>query len=242
MIRCIAIDDEPLALGQLKVYIEKIPFLELVAVCQDAFCAMSVLASEPVDVVFIDINMPDLNGLDFVRSLVERPLVVFTTAYSEYAVEGYKVDAVDYLLKPFGFEEFQHAANKVKKQYELLAGISKPMLANEWEDALFLKSDYKIVKVNIGEIRYIEGMSEYLRVYLEGEAKPIITLLSMKKMEERLPKDMFMRVHRSYIVNLKKIQEVVKLRILMDKETYIPVGDLYKEQFYKYVNNKFVSK
>ena len=242
MIRCIAIDDEPLALGQLKVYIEKIPFLELVAVCQDAFCAMSVLASESVDVVFIDINMPDLNGLDFVRSLVERPLVVFTTAYSEYAVEGYKVDAVDYLLKPFGFEEFQHAANKVKKQYELLAGISKPMLANEWEDALFLKSDYKIVKVNIGEIRYIEGMSEYLRVYLEGEAKPIITLLSMKKMEERLPKDMFMRVHRSYIVNLKKIQEVVKLRILMDKETYIPVGDLYKEQFYKYVNNKFVSK
>lgn len=242
MIRCIAIDDEPLALGQLKTYIGKVPFLELVAVCQDAFSAMSVLASEAVDAVFIDINMPDLNGLDFVRSLVERPLVVFTTAYSEYAIEGYKVDAVDYLLKPFGFEEFQHAANKVKKQYELLAGPSRMAATNEPDDVLFLKADYKIVRVNIRDIRYVESMSEYLRIYLDGEAKPVITLLSMKKIEERLPKEVFMRVHRSYLVNLKKIQEVAKLRILMDKETYIPVGDLYKEQFYKYVNNKFVSK
>lgn len=242
MIRCIAIDDEPLALGQLKTYIDKVPFLELVAACQDAFSAMSVLASEAVDAVFIDINMPDLNGLDFVRSLVERPLVVFTTAYSEYAIEGYKVDAVDYLLKPFGFEEFQHAANKVKKQYELLAGPSRMVATNEPDDVLFLKADYKIVRVNIRDIRYVESMSEYLRIYLDGEAKPVITLLSMKKIEERLPKEVFMRVHRSYLVNLKKIQEVAKLRILMDKETYIPVGDLYKEQFYKYVNNKFVSK
>lgn len=242
MIRCIAIDDEPLALGQLETYIGKIPFLELVAACQDAFCAMSVLASEAVDVVFIDINMPDLNGLDFVRSLVERPLVVFITAYSEYAIEGYKVDAVDYLLKPFGFEEFQHAAHKVKKQYELLAAPFSMASTNERDDVLFLKADYKIIRVNIRDIRYVESMSEYLRIYLEGEVKPIITLLSMKKIEERLPKDLFMRVHRSYMVNLKKIQEVAKLRILMDKETYIPVGDLYKEQFYKYVNNKFVSK
>lgn len=242
MIRCIAIDDEPLALEQLKAYIHKVPFLQLAAACQDAFSAMSVMASEEVDVIFIDINMPDLNGMDFVRSLVERPLVVFTTAYSEYAIEGYKVDAVDYLLKPFGFEEFQHAANKVKKQYELLSGTSKAVQTDNLDDVLFLKADYKMVRVNIKDIRYVEGMSEYLRIYLDGEKKPLVTLLSMKKMEERLPKEMFMRVHRSYMVNLKKIQEVAKLRILMDKETYIPVGDLYKEQFYKYVNNKFVSK
>lgn len=243
MIRCIAIDDEPLALAQLKAYIEKVPFLELVAVCQDAFSAMSALDSQSVDALFTDINMPDLNGLDFARSLVERPLVVFTTAYSEYAIEGYKVDAVDYLLKPFGFEEFQHATNKVKKQYELLAGASGMTSTNEpGEDVLFFKADYKIVRVNTKDIRYVESMSEYLRIYLEGETKPITTLLSMKKLEERLPKNIFMRVHRSYIVNLKKIKEVAKLRIVMGKETYIPVGELYKEAFYQYVNDKFVSK
>lgn len=241
MIRCVAIDDEPLALEQLKGYIEKVPFLELVAACQDAFSAMSVLASQSVDAVFVDINMPDLNGLDFVRSLVERPLVVFTTAYSEYAIEGYKVDAVDYLLKPFGFAEFQRAANKVRNLHELV-DTAKAASANEADDVLFLKVGYKMVRVNIKDIRYVESMGEYLRIYVEGEVKPIITLFSMKKMEERLPKETFMRVHRSYIVNLKKIQEVAKLRILMDKDTYIPVGDLYKEQFYKYVNNKFVSK
>lgn len=242
MIRCIAIDDEPLALEQLKTYVEKVPFLELVAACQDAFAAMSALAAGTIDAVFIDINMPGLSGLEFVRSLVERPLVVFTTAYSEYAIEGYKVDAVDYLLKPFGFEEFQHAANKVKRRYELLPTPSKGIPVEDSDDVLFLKADYKIVRVNVKDIRYVEGMNEYLRIYLEGNSKPVITLLSLKKIEERLPKEMFMRVHRSYIVNLKKVREVAKLRILMDKETYIPVGELYKDQFYKYVNNKFVSK
>ncbi len=239
MIRCIAIDDEPLALKQLEAYIAKVPFLELVAACQDAFAAMSVMAAEPVDAIFIDINMPDLNGLDFVRSLVERPLVVFTTAYSQYAIEGYKVDAVDYLLKPFGFEDFQYAAHKLKKQYELLTQTAKDIPA---DNVLFLKSDYKILRVDMKDIRYVEGMNEYLRICVEGKQKPVITLLSMKKIEERLPKDTFMRVHRSYIVNLKKIQEVTKSRILMNKGVQIPVGDLYKEQFYKYVNGKFVSK
>ncbi|WP_455672961.1 LytR/AlgR family response regulator transcription factor [Phocaeicola sp.] len=243
MIRCLAIDDEPLALEQLKKYIGKVPFLELVATCQDAFEAMKLLTETSVDAIFIDINMPDLNGVDFVRSLIERPLVVFTTAYSEYAIDGYKVDAVDYLLKPFGFEDFQRAANKVRRQWELLASSVKVQPSvNAGEDVLYLKSDYRMVRVNMKDICYVEGMSEYLRIYLDGEPKPLITLLSMKKLEERLPADMFMRVHRSYIVNLKKIEEVARLRIVLNKDTYIPIGELYKEQFYKYVNNKFVSK
>lgn len=242
MIKCLAIDDEPFALEQLKSYIEKVPFLSLVAVCQDAFEAMKVLLEKEVDAIFMDINMPDLNGLDFARSLIERPMLVFTTAYSEYAVEGYKVDAVDYLLKPFGFEDFQRAANKMRRLQELVALSGKEVQKAESDDVLFLKSDYKIVKINMKDICYVEGMSEYLRIFLEGEEKPIITLLSMKKLEERLPADRFMRVHRSYIVNLKKIEEVFKFRIVMKHDTYIPVGEIYKEQFYRYVNDKFVSK
>lgn len=241
MIRCIIIDDEPLALGQLKSYVAKVPFLELVASCQDAFEATRIISQQQVDAVFVDINMPDVNGLDFVRSLVERPLVVFTTAYSEYALESYQVDAVDYLLKPFSLQEFQRAANKLRKQFELISSVPKDEL-NEEKDILFVKSEYKIVKLNLKDIRYVEGMSEYLRIFIEGEAKPVITLLSMKKLEDYLPKNTFMRVHRSYIVNLKKIQEVARLRIVMDKNTYIPVSDLYKEQFYDFLNNKFICK
>lgn len=202
---------------------------------------MRILFENPVDAVFLDINMPDLNGMDFIRSLVERPLVVFTTAYPEYALDGYKVDAVDYLLKPFGFEEFQRAANKVRRQWELQASSGKVLPGEDPEDVLYLKADGRMVRVNVKDICYVEGMGEYLKVYLESESRPLVTLLSMKKLEERLPFDKFMRVHRSYMVNLKKIEEVARFRIVI-KGTYIPVGELYKEQFYKYVNNKFVSK
>lgn len=235
MIRCLAIDDEPLALQQLASYINKLPFLQLTAQCQSAVQAREFLEQESVDAIFCDINMPDLNGMDFVKSLLVPPLVVFTTAYSEYAVEGFRVNAVDYLLKPFGFQEFQRAANRLKERCASPLPQS-PTSSNE--DILFLKSDYRIVKVSIPEIRYIEGMSEYLKVWIEGQPKPVITLLSMKKMEERLP-DYFMRIHRSYIVNLTKIQEVNKNRIIMDANSYLPIGDLYKETFQAYLNNRF---
>lgn len=178
--------------------------------------------------------MPDLNGMDFVKSLQYPPMIVFTTAYSEYAVEGFKVNAVDYLLKPFGLQDFQRAANRIKERLE-------PSVANNQDDGtIFVKTDYRIVKVTVADIRYIEGMSEYLKIHIEGE-KPIITLLSMKKMEERLP-DTFMRIHRSYIVNLDKIQEVNKNRIIMDADTYLPIGDLYKEAFQRYLDTKFLGK
>lgn len=236
MIRCLAIDDEPLALQQIAAYINKVPFLELAAQCHSALEARQFLSDERVDAIFCDINMPDLNGMDFVKSLTAPPLVVFTTAYSEYAIEGFKVNAVDYLLKPFGMQEFMRAANRLQERLSVPA--SAPA---ETDDTLFLKTDYRIVKVNIPDIRYVEAMSEYLKVWIEGEAKPIITLLSMKKMEERLP-DNFMRVHRSYIINLDKIQEVNKNRVIMDADTYLPIGDLYKDAFQAYLDKKFLGK
>ena len=247
MIRCIAIDDEPLALQQIAAYIGKVPFLELAGQCQSAIEARQMLEQDTVDAIFCDINMPDLNGMDFVKSLTVPPLIVFTTAYAEYAVEGFKVNAVDYLLKPFGMQDFQRAALRLKERLEsssaLPAAPATPAVpaSTTDNDVVFLKTEYRIVKVNIPNIRYVEAMSEYLKVYLDGEQKPIVTLLSMKKMEERLP-DYFMRIHRSYIINLNKIQEVNKNRVIMDADTYLPVGDMYKETFQAYLDNKFLGK
>ena len=243
MIRCMAIDDEPLALKQLVAYISKVPFLQLAAQCQSALEAREYLEHDMVDAIFCDINMPDLNGMDFIKSLAMPPLIVFTTAYSEYAVEGFRVNAVDYLLKPFGLQDFQRAANRLKERFESSSPlVSSPAADNlPADDTLFLKTDYRIVKVCIPDIRYVEAMSEYLKVWIEGETKPLVTLLSMKKMEEHLP-DYFMRIHRSYIVNLNKIQEVNKNRVIMDKDTYLPIGDLYKEAFQTFLDKRFLGK
>ena len=239
-IRCLAIDDEPLALQQLVAYINKVPFLQLAAQCQSALEARAFLEHDTADAIFCDINMPDLNGIDFVKSLAVPPLIVFTTAYSEYAVEGFRVNAVDYLLKPFGLQDFQRAANRLCERMKGTSSVPLPA-AQESDGILFLKTDYRIVKVTIADIRYVESMSEYLKVWTEGEAKPIITLLSMKKMEERLP-DYFMRIHRSYIVNLTKIQEVNKNRVILDSNTYLPIGDLYKTAFQTYLDTRFLGK
>ena len=245
MIKVLAIDDEPLALQQLVSYIQKVSFLQLVGQCQSALEAKDILNREPVDAVFCDINMPDLNGMDFVKSLAAPPLIVFTTAYSEYAVEGFKVNAVDYLLKPFGLDDFRRAANRLKERLETspvaVPVAEMPQSNAEEDDTIFIKTDYKVVKIAISDIRYIEGMSEYLKIHLEGQPKPIVTLLSMKKMEEYLPPS-FMRIHRSYIINLKKIQEVNKNRVIMDADTYLPIGDNYKEAFNDYLNTRFLGK
>jgi DNA-binding LytR/AlgR family response regulator len=241
----LAIDDEPLALQQIAAYIGKVPFLELAAQCQSALEAHQFLQNDTVDVIFCDINMPDLNGMDFIKALVAPPLVVFTTAYAEYAVEGFKVNAVDYLLKPFGLQDFMRAANRVRERLEgttaSAPASSTPVASDSDTDTIFLKTDYRIVKVAISDIRYVEAMSEYLKVWIEGDTKPIITLLSMKKMEERLPQN-FMRIHRSYIINLTKIQEVNKNRVIMDRDTYLPIGDMYKETFQNYLDTKFLGK
>ena len=243
MIKVLAIDDEPLALQQLVTYINKVPFLELAGQCHSALEAQKLMEQEMVDAIFCDINMPDLSGMDFVRQLAAPPFIVFTTAYSEYAVEGYKVNAVDYLLKPFGMNDFLRAALKVQEQYNLRhqetpQKQSSPVQA---DGTIFVKTDYRVVRIAISDIRYIEGMSEYLKIHLEGQ-KPIITLLSMKKMEDYLPPTLFMRIHRSYIVNLQKIQEVNKNRVILDADTYLPIGDLYKDRFNGYLEQKFLGK
>lgn len=239
MINCIAVDDEPLALKQLENYISQVPFLDFKGGCRCAAEAMKYIREDIVDAIFLDINMPDINGIDFVKTLVTPPIIVFTTAYADYAVEGFKVNAVDYLLKPFGLDEFRRAAEKVRVQYEQREGNSTAV-ADE-DDSLSFKTDYKIVRVNVSSISCIEGMSEYLKLHMDGNVDPLVILLSMKKLEGRLPA-YFMRVHKSYIINLRKIREVARGRVLMEDGTLIPVGDMYKEAFQAYLDSKFLGK
>ena len=247
MIKCIIIDDEPLAVVQLRKYVERVPFMECVASYNSASEALEALCSGGVDVMFVDINMPDINGMQLVRSLSNPPMVVFTTAYSEYAVDGFKVNAVDYLLKPIGFDDFLRAANKVNEMHTLRNAQAvlqepSPSDAGVCDDCLFVKSDYRILRVPINSIVYVESMSEYVRIYVEGQQKPIISLLSMKKIEETLPVESFMRVHRSYIVNLNMIKEISKMRIVYSGDVYIPIGDMYKDAFFEYIDKHFVGK
>lgn len=239
MIKCLVIDDEPLALQQLASYVEKIPYFTLVAQCHGAVEAREIIDRERVDAIFVDINMPDINGMDFVKQLSAPPIVVFTTAYSEYAVDSYKVDAVDYLLKPFGLDDFKRAATKVKKRYELENNAAAQQPADD-DDSIFLKTEHRVIRANIADIRYVEGMSEYLKIYIEGQ-RPIMMLLSMKKLEERLP-SYFMRIHRSYIVNMKKVSEVSKSRVAIDADTVLPVGDIYKEALMQYLSDRSLGR
>ena len=249
---CIIIDDEPLALTQLTGYVKRIPFLNLIKSCHDAYEAMKVMAQEKVDLLFIDINMPDLNGVDFVRSLATKPLVIFTTAYSEYALEGYKTNAVDYLLKPYGMADIQRAANKIKERYDLqqaaeLAQKATPSSQGsdtpaDDADFMFLKTDYRVVRVGIADIEYVKGMGEYLRIYIKNQTKPIIVLLSMKRMEERLTNHPFMRVHRSFIINLTCIREMNRSGIVLNNGEEIPVGDTYRTAIGEYIDQRSLGK
>jgi two-component system LytT family response regulator len=237
MIRCIALDDEPLALRQITNYIEKTPFLELKDCFESPMTAITYLQSNEVDLMFVDINMPDINGLDFVKSLENPPKIIFTTAYSEYAVEGFRVDALDYLLKPIDYSTFLKASNKAKSWFNLHEKQPEQIQSND--DFLFIKSEYKIVRVKLDDITYIEGMREYIRIHLVND-KPIMTLLSMKAMDAQLATKNFMRVHRSFIVNLNKITTIERNRIVFDK-VYIPVSEQYKDAFQQFVENNFLS-
>jgi two-component system, LytTR family, response regulator LytT len=237
-IPCIAIDDEPLAVKKISAYIQKTPFLELVAECRSAFEAMSILEHHKIRLIFIDINMPDMNGLEFVKSLTDKPYIVFTTAYSEYAVEGFQVDAADYLLKPITYSSFLKAANKVKNLIELTSNNQKESV-NTTASHLFVKSDYKLIRIELDDIRYIEGQHEYIKIFLTTR-KPVMTHLSMKAIGELLPSDQFMRVHRSFIVNLKKVSVIDRNRIVFDGKVYIPVSEQYKGKFQEYIDGNFV--
>jgi DNA-binding LytR/AlgR family response regulator len=237
-IQCIAIDDEPLAVKKIAGYIQKVPFLELVAECRSAFEAMKMLSENSIQLIFVDINMPDLSGMEFVKTLAHKPYIVFTTAYSEYAVEGFQVDAVDYLLKPITFNNFLKAANKVKSLIELNANKEKESVKTT-ANHLFVKSEYKLIRIELDEIKYIESQHEYIKIHLIN-SKPVMTQLSLKSIEEQLPSDRFMRVHRSFIVNLKKVSVVERNRIIFDGKVYIPISDQYKEKFQEYIDGNFV--
>ncbi len=246
MIKCIAIDDEPLALKKLVTYIKKIPYLELVAECRSAIEAQQVIDQQQVEAIFLDINMPDLNGLDFAKSLEKDqrrgPVMVFTTAYSEYAIEGYKANGVGYLLKPYSFEEFEEAAQKVRDICEIRQQSTTEVSAEIDNDVIYVKSDYRIVRISINSIRYIEAMSEYLRITCDDRDKPVIVLLSMKKIEEHLPDNKFMRIHRSHIINLSKISEVKKNHVVIEGGFSLPIGDNYKDAFMNYLNKRILTK
>ena len=234
IIKCLALDDEPLALEKMSGYIRKTPFLELVGLCRSGFEAIDYLSGSKVDLLFADINMPDVNGLDFVKSLHKKPQIIFTTAFSEYAFEGFKVNALDYLLKPIGYNEFLKAASKARNYFEtILTGQGREERDREY---LFVKSDYKIVRISLNDIIYIEGMREYVRIHLVN-AKSIMPLLSLRVLEEQLPSAIFMRVHRSYIVNLQKIMTIDHSRIIFDGKVHIPVSEQYKEFFQNFLNS-----
>ena len=236
MIRCIAIDDEALALDLIEDNIRKVPFLELVKRCKSAFEAMEFLQNEKIDILFLDIQMPDITGIQFLKSLQNRPLVIFTTAYEKYALEGFELDVIDYLLKPFSFDRFLKAVTRARDYLHLKETASSQETTNENKstaDFIFVKADYKLVKIDFNEILYIEGLKDYIKIYTGG--KPVLTLMSLKSLEEKLPSEDFVRVHRSYIVAVKKIQFIQRNFIhIGDKE--IPVSDNYKEQLLTIIN------
>lgn len=239
MIRTITIDDEPLALQLVSGYVEKVPGLELVGSFDNPLDAMEYLQGNEVDLIFLDIHMPDLNGIEFARILDNRPKIIFTTAYERYALEGFKLDIVDYLLKPFGFDEFLKAAEKAKKLIAYEQNDSKGEEVEANQEFLFLKSEYKIKRINFNDIQYIEGLKDYVKVYLQHQTKPILSLSSLKALESKLPGTKFMRVHRSFIVNLEKIDTIERSRIVFGK-TYIPVSEQYKEEFQTYLKKHFL--
>jgi DNA-binding LytR/AlgR family response regulator len=237
MISTIAIDDEPLALQLVTGYIEKTPGLKLAGKFDNPLDAVEFMAREKVDLVFVDIQMPDLSGIEFTRSMVRGPRVIFTTAYEKYALEGFRLDVVDYLLKPFSYEEFFRAVRKVQNLIKLESTALNQVEANA--EFLFLKSDYKIKRINFNDILYIEGLKDYVKVYTANDPKPVLSLTSLKTLETKLPENNFMRVHRSFIVNLNKIATIERSRIIFGK-TYIPVSDQYKDKFQEYLNKNFL--
>lgn len=246
MIRCIAIDDEPLALRQIKGYIQQTPSLELVATGRSAADALKIIAREKVDLIFVDINMPDVSGLDFVKALPDatRPMIIFTTAYSEFAIEGFRLNAVDYLLKPFGLDEFSRAAYKAQR-YSELKRLNDENLAMQEGDAtesgcITVKADHRVILVKHSDIVYVESDSEYVRIVL-GDGSKIMTLLRLKNVESMLPSDMFMRIHRSYIINLRRIKSYSKGRVYVGEDVELPIGENYREAFAEYVDKSFPS-
>ena len=234
-ITCVIVDDEPMALNLVESYVEKTPFLELKQKCSSAIEAMEFIKEQPIDLLFLDIQMPDLTGLEFSKMLPKETRVVFTTAFDQYALEGFKVEALDYLLKPFDYAEFLAAANKANTWFKLVKGKPQHNIS-EAKDFLFVKSEYKQLRIKLADVLYFEGLKDYIKIWLKDNPKPILTLMSLKSLQEELPETQFLRVHRSFIVSLKNIEVIERSQIIINNQR-ITVSEQYKSKFLEFVNN-----
>lgn len=243
-LNCIVVDDEPLALGLIESYVKKTPFLNLVGSYSSAIEASKVFPENAPDLMFLDIQMPEMNGLEFSRLIGDKTKVIFTTAFQQYAIDGFKVNALDYLLKPISYNDFLQAANKALNWFEMISNKPKSTATTEKKEeapkSIFVKTDYKLVQVDLDKILYIEGMKDYVKIFVEDQQYPILSLMSMKSLETTLPSQEFLRVHRSYIVHASKIKEVERNRIIFGK-TYIPVSDSYKDTFQEFIDKRMLA-
>lgn len=230
---CWIIDDEPLAQSLLEVYVVKTPFLSITGKFSSAVHALEELKSSEVNLIFLDIQMPDFNGLEFSKQVPTQTKIIFTTAFSEYAIDGYKVNAIDYLLKPFSYSEFLEAAQKALNWFKLIQKADE----NTENESFFVKSEYKNIQIFFSDILYIEGLKDYIKIYTQKNSKPIITLMNLKSIEEILPKKLFMRIHRSYIIAINKIKELNKSQVKIG-DKIIPIGETYHNDFLHFIENK----
>ncbi|MDR2949306.1 MAG: LytTR family DNA-binding domain-containing protein [Prevotella sp.] len=230
-LKCIIIDDEPLAIDLLKSYVQKTPFLELAGTFDNALSAINTINDNHIDVLFLDINMPQINGLEFSKMVSSNTRIIFTTAYDQYAIESFRLNALDYLLKPINYTDFLQAANKALEWFKLTD-------TGQSTTSIFIKSGYRMEKVDFDNILYIENQKDYVRFHLESQKEPISSLMSMQSLEEKLPGKIFMRVHRSFIVNLDKIKTIERNCIVFGKE-YIPISESYKARFMEFLNKHF---
>lgn len=233
-INCVIIDDEPLAAELLLSYAKRISYLNVRGTFNSAIAAMRELREHPVDLILLDIQMPELSGLEFARILPPQTRIIFTTAFNQYAIDGYKVNAMDYLLKPISYDDFLQACNKALEYF-----TSQQIHTSNKEKAdrfIFVKSEYKLVRINLDDVLYIEGVKDYVKIYFDNGDKPVMSLMNMKRIEESLPSPEFMRTHRSYIVNMMKVKVIDRLRIVFDK-VYIPISDSYKDEVMSFLDS-----
>ncbi len=230
-LNCIIIDDEPLAADLLASYAKKTLFLNLIGVFNSAVEGVKAIRENRVDLIFLDIQMPELSGLEFAKILPKETKIIFTTAFSQYAIDGYKANAVDYLMKPISYDDFLDASNRALDWFQ-----TTHQAENASTDRfIFVKSEYKLVKIMFDDILYIEGVKDYVKIYLNNDHKPIMTLMNMKKIEESLPKPEFMRIHRSYIVHMKKIDGIDRFRVVIG-DAVLPISDSYKTILQDYLD------
>ncbi|MGZ3931636.1 MAG: LytR/AlgR family response regulator transcription factor [Bacteroidia bacterium] len=236
-LNCLVIDDEPFALDLIEGYVKKTPFLELRGKCLNAFEAMKIMNTEKIDLIFLDIQMPDLNGVDFSMTVSPATKIIFTTAFKTYAFEGFKVDAVDYLLKPFNYTEFLKASNKALERFN--SSVEKSVVAGG-DDFIFVKSEYKQIKIAFDQVFYFESLKDYVKIWLNDRPKPILTLMSLRTLEKELPPEKFMRIHRSYIIALNKIESVERNQVIINKER-ITIAEQYKDKFQEFIEKRSFS-